>query len=228
MVGRELVKAASVGFCLMLGQASYGFSAPVREFDFGKIGRLAKPDLGPQERARLAVTYIKEEVGNPTPTYMSLGEINHGYVLAQLVRAAAQPRLPQPAVDTDIVWGECRAAQGELRDMLFLVLAFAGDRRAKDPVIRYLANLSNDISLRQRAAQALAELDDPSVIPALLRVLREDPAYHERRVYRDRPPERHYLVRRGAWEALNRMRNKGTPLTPEALAEAAKPADFER
>jgi HEAT repeat protein len=203
---------------------------PRREFDFYKVGQLLKPTLGPQERARLGIQFIREEVANPTPTYMSLGEITHEYVLAQLIGATGRPGpgVSEPAVDTAILWAAGRQAQGELRDMLFLVLAHAGDRRAREPVIAFLRDWTRDIFLRESAARALAEFDDPNVIPILLDVVRHDPAYRERRVYRDRPPERHYLVRRGAWEALNRMRNKGTPLTPEALAEAAKPADFKR
>jgi hypothetical protein len=209
-------------------QPAVGTAPPVREFDFRKVGRLANPSLTPRQRALMAIDYLKEEVANPTPTYQSLGEVTHGYILAQLVRSAAQPLLPQPAVDTDMLWNECRQARGELRDMLCLAMAYAGDRRARETVVAYLRNPAHDIFLRQRAAHALAEFDDPNMIPILLDVSRTDSAYREYQMYRDRPPERRYLVRAGAFAGLQRMREKGAPLTPEALAELEKRPSFVR
>jgi hypothetical protein len=198
-----------------------------REFDSRKIGRLMDPALTPRQRAVLAIDYIKEEVAHPTPPFPGLNApITHEYILAQLVRSAAQPLLPQPAVDTDMLWNECRQARGELRDMLCLAMAYAGDRRARETVVAYLRNPAHDIFLRQHAAHALAEFDDPNMIPILLHVIRTDSAYWEYQMYRNRPPERRYLVRAGAFAGLQRMREKGTPLTPEALAELEKRPSF--
>ncbi|MBI3909407.1 MAG: HEAT repeat domain-containing protein [Armatimonadetes bacterium] len=188
---------------------------PSRRFDFYKIGRLSKDDLTPRDRAALGISYLKEEVRNPTGSYRSLGgTIDHVYIVAQLVLAIARP-----GADRDLLWQEFQQAPpGEYRDALALTLDLAADRRITAYVVAYLQDVRHHPDLRERAARALSEIKDPGTLPVLVRVLYADPVYEVR--HADPAPQsplvRHYPLRRAAKEALRYMEKEGLDIGEEA------------
>lgn len=211
-----------------------------REFDFNRVGRLLKPDLTPQERARLGIGYLREEVARPTSTYEgSGGPIYHEYVLAQLVRGTAHSVQSQPAVDRALLWRELQtSAPREFQDMLALTLAFAGDPRVSDHVAAYLRNLKNASILRETAALALGEIQETRQIPLLVQVMLQDPQYVAKRTRNafEVPIIVHkFRVREGARGALLRLEAKGIDIgdaarqaRKEAVLEVAGPAATRR
>lgn len=194
---------------------------PPRRFDLGRLGKLLKHDLTHEERARLGMSFLREEVDHPTTTYWgSGGPIYHEYVLAQIVKGLSYSIQSQPAVDRELLWKEYQSSpRGEFQDMLALALASTGDRRTGDHAAAYLQNLKNSPVLRQAAAEALGEIQETRYIPLLIQVLAHDPHYIESRS-RDANEKlieiRTFHVRQGARQALVRLERKGIDIGSEA------------
>ena len=224
MTIRNRVVYASVAAVIPLfAVLAVGDEAPPapKPYDFNKVASLGRDSLDVQERTKLGIAYLREEIAEPTPPIMMLGGgINpHDYIIAQLVLATARPYDGPGMADSEMLFQELqRQTAGEYRDALALTLGLARDSRMTKYTLAYLQDTGKPPVLRERAARALGYIGDPETVPFLVNVLLGDPIYQIQRA--DRGPQhplvRYHPVREAARENLRGMKADGIALGAQA------------
>ena len=194
---RRQKRVSAVGLALSVLLAALGITAEPgkapKKSDPWRIGSLNREGVTPQQRTQLGMAYLREEIADPTPPYMSMGPIDHEYIIAQLTIAIAQPSLDDPNhADREMLFQELqRQPAGEYRDALALTLAMTGDARMTKYVLAYLRDTNKPPILREQAVRALSRLADPETAPLLLPIAVADPVYeivHAKRRIHGRDP----------------------------------------
>jgi hypothetical protein len=182
-----------------------------KPFDRKRLDQLKEGDAG--ERARLGLSFLREEVESPSAPREEGGFVRvtttHPDFLAETIE-----RLAQSAPDAAVL-GEALAAapRGRLRDCLTITLGLLGEREMVEDLSRLVTDRDLPVPVRRCAVRALARVPDPKGTEALIRVLRRDPFWLRRREFQagciaSGPLLRIYPMREEAAAALRAVRRK--------------------
>jgi len=137
-----------------------------------------------RDRARSALNDAGPQIVEPLIETL-LEDQNISWSVAITLGQIGDPRAVEPLIQVL----EDKSRTG--RQPVAIALSIIGDKRATPPLIRILLK-SGEWSLRQNAAQALGELDDPRAIEPLSEALKD----------------KHHYVRRSAAGALKKIKGK--------------------
>lgn len=210
-----------LGPCVVAAEAAADTpTTPRRVFGLHRLQSF-RACASPEDSARLCLSFLQEEIANPTTKTRGLGNgfITHEYVLAQIVLAAAQAS-PQP--NGKVLHQAARDARaGSYRDCIGLTLGLMGDRTVVPFLINYAADETNPPNLRERAIRALGKCPDARAIPVLATAL-SDPYY----VYlQDRMV---YVIRVTARSSLLRLKAAGIALPADVEHALAQVVTWEQ
>jgi hypothetical protein len=240
-----LLAAALAGGCFHAGApaAPSRPTAPARPaapapeprpgFDLERLKELDDPRRSPEQKAKLALKFYRDELQRPTPRpgppftdYRT-----HDYVLAQITR-----RLAACGADLAVLkqhHAELRG--GTVKDCLTLCLLLRGEREQQQAAAAYVLDRSRPMRLRELAVEALAQYalqeDDEKLGALFAQVVREDTQSQYRAVGKPaRPGERPavvlvYPVRRAAAAAIRKLEAAGMLLESHVTAAGKVPAE---
>lgn len=120
-----------------------------------------------QQRLDALLGYLKEEMENPTTPFISFGQIDSGYVQAQIIK-----KMGRTVTAAQIAKARARETDPALRDRLTLALGRAGDKSVMPQLIEMLGDHPEGY-LRKCAAEALRQFKDSSAKLALQDALRD-------------------------------------------------------
>ncbi len=140
-----------------------------RHFDLSKLWR---PDeektMTGQQRLDALLGYLKEEMGNPTTPFISMGgQLDSAYVQAQIIR-----HMGRTVTAPQIAKARAKETDPGLCDRLTLALGLAGDESVMPQLIEMLGDHPEGY-LRKCAAEALRQFKDSSAKLALQNALRD-------------------------------------------------------
>ncbi len=140
-----------------------------RHFD---LSRLWRPDeektMTGQQRLDSRLGYLKEEMGNPTTPFISMGgQLDSAYVQAQIIQD-----MGRTVTAPHIAKARAKETDPALRDRLTLALGLAGDESVMPQLIEMLGDHPEGY-LRKCAAEALRHFKDSSAKRALQHALRD-------------------------------------------------------
>jgi hypothetical protein len=211
---------AALGLALQLaGGALAQSKKPPHRFDWKRLLPAGNQRLPVEERTRVALECIREEVVNPTEPYFT--EHDHASMLWNIVEYLAHPSGRGGLNLARIRAARTASRIPEERDVLLLLLGTLGDASVKQEVTAYLLDTQKPGRLRMLAATALGTIRDPASIDILLRVAETDKATEVRArlstVGHQSSRQRVYLVREAASIALVRF-DQDLLLSEEAKA----------
>ncbi len=114
-----------------------GTDVKAQGFDFSKLSRVSRDTtVPPAERIALGITFLQEELANPTPLRPGyVGFFDTGYVQSQIVRAISFPGTEAP----EVLRRSCdQATDPRIKDLLTVALATAGQQDTAPDLIRIL------------------------------------------------------------------------------------------